>query len=343
MSDDHSPDRTHRRFPGISSRAYEHPTDRGALVALRSISGFDMLLRRFSGLINERSLRLSLLADGVRVGPTQFARLKALLDDGAAVLDIDPVPDMYVVQTPIVNAMTIGLDKPTLVLNTGLVELLDDEELRFVIGHELGHALSGHAVYRTMMIWLTNLAENVSWLPIGKWGVELVITALKEWFRKSELSCDRAGLLVGQDIEAGVRALMKLAGGAHLAEMNPIAFLEQAREHESGGGFRESVLKLLSLKDRTSPFTAVRALELTRWVESGDYQKILSGEYPRRMDDDDASVRQETKAAASAYADSFKRTTDPLLSKLRDLAGEASGVGERVGETLFKRFGQRGD
>jgi Zn-dependent protease with chaperone function len=343
MSDDRSPDRERRRFPGISSRAYEHPTDRGALVALRSISGFDVLLRRFSGLINERSLRLSLLADGVRVGPTQFGRLKALLDDNAAVLDIQPVPDMYVVQSPIVNAMTIGLDKPTLVLNTGLVELLDDEELRFVIGHELGHALSGHAVYRTMMIWLTNFAQNLSWLPIGKWGVELIITALKEWFRKSELSCDRAGLLAGQDIEAGVRALMKLAGGAHLAEMDPIAFLEQAREHESAGGLRESVLKLINLKDRTAPFTAVRALELTRWVEAGDYQKILSGDYPRRVDDDSASVRQETKAAASAYADSFRRTTDPLMSKVRDLAGEASGVGERVGETILRRFGRGGD
>jgi len=73
---------------------------------------------------------------------------------------------------------------------------------------------------------------------------------------------------------------MKLAGGSHLAEMNPVAFLEQAREHEGGGGLRESLLKLISLKERTHPYTSIRALELTRWVEAGDYQRIMAGDYP---------------------------------------------------------------
>src|SRR5262249_35585117 len=151
--------------------------------------------------------------------------------------------------------------------------------------------------------------------PGGRFGIQMIITALLEWFRKSELSCDRAGLLVEQELDACVRALMKLAGGAHLAEMNPMAFLAQAREHEAGGGLRESVLKLLNLKDRTHPYTSVRALELTRWVESGDYQRILGGDYPRRDSDEQASVREEAKAAAASYANSFKQTADPLFSK----------------------------
>ncbi|NEE50156.1 M48 family metalloprotease, partial [Streptomyces sp. SID8455] len=88
---------------------------------------------------------------------------------------------------------------------------------------------------------------------------------LREWFRKSELSADRAGLLVGQDIQASMRGLMKIAGGNHLHEMNVDAFLAQADEYEKGGDLRDSVLKILNVLPRTHPFTTVRAAELKKW------------------------------------------------------------------------------
>src|SRR5947209_5831 len=150
---ENSPERSRKRFPGISSRAYEHPADRTALVALRKIDGFDILLRKLSGFIDERKIRLSLLADGVKVGDTQFVRLQAMLQDAVDVLDLGFMPEMYVVQNPQPNAFTIGMDRPTIVLTTGLYELMDEEEMRFVVGHEVGHVLSGHAVYRTMLFW----------------------------------------------------------------------------------------------------------------------------------------------------------------------------------------------
>jgi hypothetical protein len=336
---ENTPERSRQRFPGISSRAYEHPADRTALVALRKIDGFDVLLRKLSGFIDERKIRLSLLADGVKVGDTQFARLQTMLQDAADVLDLGFVPEMYVVQNPVPNAFTIGMDRPTIVLTTGLYELMDEEEMRFVVGHEAGHVLSGHAVYRTMLFWLTSLASRLSWMPVGKWGIDMFINALFEWFRKAELSCDRAGLLVEQGLDAAMRSLMKLAGGSHLAEMNPVAFLEQAREHEGGGGMRESILKLMSLRERTHPYTSIRALELTRWVESGDYQRILGGTYPRRDDDPQASVREEAKAAANQYKENFEKTTDPLLTKVRGFADEVAGVGSRIGETMYRKWG----
>ncbi|HLI38403.1 MAG TPA: M48 family metallopeptidase [Streptosporangiaceae bacterium] len=331
------PDRARVRLPGISSRAYEHPADRSALVALRKLTGFDVLLRKLFGLINERALRLSFLAGSVRVSDRQFPHIHALVRDGSYILDLPEVPEVYVMQEPTVNAMALGRDRPFIVITTGLVNLHDPEELRFVIGHELGHILSGHAVYRTMLLYLIRLAQRIAWMPIGYLGLRAIIWGLEEWFRKSELSCDRAGLLAGQDVDAAKRALMKTAGGPQLSELNPDAFREQAREYDAVPDLRDSVLKLLQLLGNTHPFAVVRFAELDRWAAGGEYQRILDGSYPRRDSDSQATIGEEIRAAARSYQESWDRSEDPLAGILR---GAAEGA-MRAGESLFGRFGRR--
>ncbi|GAB2832630.1 M48 family metallopeptidase [Streptomyces daliensis] len=339
MTDDSSgaerlPGRERRRFPGISSRAYEHPADRSALVALRKLTGFDTVFKALSGLLPERSLRLLFLSDSVRVSDEQFAHLNAMLRDACYILDLEKVPPMYVNQDPKPNAMCIGLDEPIIVLTTGLVELLDEEEMRAVIGHEVGHALSGHAVYRTILLFLTNLALKVAWIPLGNVAIMAIVTALREWFRKSELSADRAGLLVGQDLRASMRGLMKLAGGNHLHEMNVDSFLAQAEEYEAGGDLRDSVLKILNVLPRSHPFTTVRAAELKKWAGSRDYQRIMDGHYDKREDDKDTSVTDSFRQSASHYTESVKNSKDPLMGLVRDIAGGAGDLGGRLRDTF---------
>src|SRR5580700_3237370 len=177
------PDRARVRLTGISSRAYEHPADRSALVALRKLTGFDTLLRRLFGLFNERAFRLTYLASSVRASERQFPHIYELVRDGAYILDLPDVPDVYVTQSPLVNAMALGRDKPFIVITTGMVNLYDPEELRWVVGHELGHILSGHAVYRTMLLILLRLAARIAWTPIS-FGIQAIVWGLEEWFRK---------------------------------------------------------------------------------------------------------------------------------------------------------------
>jgi Zn-dependent protease with chaperone function len=332
------PDRARVRLTGISSRAYEHPADRSALVALRKLSGFDVLLRKLFGLINERALRLMYLAGAVKVSERQFPHIYALVRDGSYILDLPDVPDVFVIQSPIVNAMAIGRDRPFIVLTTGLVNLHDEEELRFVVGHELGHVLSGHAVYRTMLLILIALAARIAWMPIGYLGLRGIIWGLEEWFRKSELSCDRAGLLACQDADAARRALMKLAGGPQLSELNPDAFREQAHEYDAVPDLRDSILKLLQLQGNTHPFAVVRFAELDHWAVGGDYERILGGDYPRRDSDSSASFTDEVRNAAKSYQDSWSRSEDPLAGMLRGFADTAS----RAGAGIFDRFSNRG-
>jgi Zn-dependent protease with chaperone function len=320
--------RGHIRFPDISSRAYEHPADRGALVALRAIPGFDSVLKTLSGAIGERSIRWLYLATAVRVSARQYPQINELLNECAATLDLEPVPELYIEQDPIPQAMAIGLDKPIIVISSGMLELVDEEGLRFIVGHEVGHVLSGHAVYRTMLLALINLAAAIEWLPIGAWSIRGIILGLNEWFRKSELSCDRAGLLCSQDASAALRVHASLAGARNPNDIDVAGFLDQAEEYETRGDVRDSVLKLLQLSGKSHPLAALRAAELQKWAAGPDYAEILAGNYPRRSDDKDAPMSDDVKAAANSYKQNFTTSGDPLyklVGKIGSVAGTAGG------------------
>ncbi|WP_243059562.1 M48 family metallopeptidase [Nocardioides sp. SR21] len=314
------PIRSRATLTGISSRAWEHPADRGALVALRKLKGFDTLLKALSGLFNERAVRLVFLGSAVRVDDRQFARLNRLLGEVGRTLDAPELPEMYVVTNPMPGALTIGMNKPFIVLNSALVDLLDEEELRFVIAHELGHAMSGHAVYQTMLQRMIMLTGVLSHVPGGALGARAIMAALYEWSRKSELSADRAGLLATQDPATAFRVHMKLASGGHIDDLDPTSFFAQGQEYDDAD-LRDSVLKLLLIENRTHPFLVVRATELRRWVDSGDYTAVLGGDYPRREDDDSAKVSAAAAEAARSYSETFKQSQDALGKMVHDVAG----------------------
>jgi Zn-dependent protease with chaperone function len=348
MTDDQQSSRPVRRrvtLTGISSRAWEHPADRGALTALRELRGFDDVVKAFFGMWNERGFRLAYLAGSIRVDHRQYPRVYQRFTEAAAAIDIAELPELYVSQDPIINGSAIGLDKPFIVITTGAVERLDDDELRAVLGHELGHVRSGHSVYRTIMMILTRWAASLSWLPVGALALRGIIAAMFEWWRKAELSADRAGLLAGQDPAASLRVLMKLAGGGDLSQIDTAAFLEQAAEYEGGGDIRDSLHKLGMTAWSTHPVPVARAAELRKWVDSGEYARILGGDYPHRDSDGDASITDDVKAAANSYREDFNNSQDPLvglLRKLGDGAADLAGTAARGARNWVNDTGRRG-
>jgi Zn-dependent protease with chaperone function len=326
IDDENRPARSRVTLTGISSRAWEHPADRGALTALRELRGFDDIVRAFFGMWNERGFRLSYLAGSIRVDHRQYPRVHQRFAEAATTLDVAELPELYVNQSPIIHGEAIGMDKPFIVISTAAVDKLDDDELRAMLGHEIGHVRSGHAVYKTIMIILTKWAANVSWLPIGSIALRAIIAAMYEWWRKAELSADRAGLLAGQDPSASLRLLMKMAGGGDLTQIDTAAFLEQAAEYEGGGDLRDSFLKIGMTAYSSHPVPVARASELRKWVDSGEYARILGGDYPRRDGDGNASVTEDVKAAASHYRESFNTSQDPLVGLLRKVGGGAADL-----------------
>jgi Zn-dependent protease with chaperone function len=330
-----------RVLTGISSRAFEHPADRTALTALRSVPGFDQVLRVASGLLRERQYRLVFLSSAVRVGPRQFRDLDRLFAEVVETLDAPQRPELYVYNQPAPQAITLGVDRPFIALSSGLYDITDTDERRFVLGHELGHAMSGHALYQSMLMHLLNLVGVIGWLPGGVFGLRGLVAALREWQRKAELSGDRAGLLAVQDFDPALRVHMKLAGGAHLDEIDVDAFLEQAADYEAAGDLRDGVLKLLNTERQTHPFAVVRAAELRRWAGTDEYRAILAGDYPHRDDDPQASFSDSAREAARSYKRRIDESSDPLVTTVRNVGASLGTAADGLVDWLNRRTGRQ--
>lgn len=311
----------------ISATTWEHPADRAALQTLRRIPGFDEVVKRIFGFFGERGIRLLFQANSVRVGPKQFPELHGLMTEVTTTMDWPKQPELYVTQTPIVNAGAVGMDEPFITINSGALSLLSEEEMRVLLGHELGHVMSGHALYRTVLFIILLFGFNN--LPFLA-GLALlpIQLALLEWSRKAELSSDRAGLLATQDPVASMGVFLKLAGGGKPEDTDLATFMEQAREYEALGGPMDAVYKILNQLNLTHPFHTLRAGELQRWISSGAYDKILEGHYTHRgEEEDERSLTDDMTEAAVHYAKSARET-------VRDVADSAKKAAQAFSEAF---------
>lgn len=330
---------TKKTFPNLSPHAYQHPLDRTAILALGKVAGLDWVVRKFISTIGERRLRLFFLASAVRVEEDQFARVHRLYREACDILDVKHPPELFVAQNFVVNAAAIGVDKPFIVITSSLTDMMSDEELQCVLGHELGHVQCGHALYTTVLLLLLRMWFLFAGVPGGIYAVIAIQAALLEWSRKAELTADRAGLLVAQDPNVSYRVDMKLAGGKHAEEMNLDAFLRQAREYDGGGDMLDGVLKLGFLFRQTHPFPVLRVAELKQWAESDAFRAIMAGDYPQRGSEQERSWLEAVKDTADVYRKAANNTEDPFLASLRDLGGGAAAAGQGLYDFLRKVAG----
>jgi len=335
---------THTRerqvFPNISPQTWAHPADQAAFTALRVIPGVDVLLQKFIGATSETSIRLIYLASAVRVSPRQFPQLHGSLKEACRILDAPVVPELYVAQNPFFNAGTMGVERPFIVLNSAVLDTLTEEETLCLIGHELGHCLSGHALYKTLLQVLHKFTVLALQVPFGGAALMGIITALMEWNRKSELSADRAGLLVVQDPTVSYSLLMKMAGGPRANRMDVNEFFVQAAEYERGGHVFTNLHKLLNAIYASHPFPVVRLTELQAWVNSGAYSSILSQNYRARQDENSPGedVLKNFKAASESYTEHFDHSKDALAGVMSDVLSNLeawSGQARQGLESLF--------
>ncbi|KAL7455063.1 hypothetical protein ACHAWC_009039 [Mediolabrus comicus] len=163
-----------------------------------------------------------------------MSELYELMVDAATILDMEIVPELYVQSSPQANAYTLALqqqqqqqqqpwkkkkkssdnddDQPPpppaiVVVTSALLDRCTDDEIQTIIGHELGHLKCSHSLYLT----LGGLASTpIRWMPfVGSQAEQLLL----EWKLAAEYSCDRAALLVSQDVTIVAGAMLKLFAG----------------------------------------------------------------------------------------------------------------------------------
>jgi len=272
--------KTRRRFPRLKSAAFEHPADRAALEAVKKIPLLDKVFRKFLELGLEKIMRIQLLGQAIHVTPKQCPKIYKLFKEAVDILDMHE-PDLFLASNPFVNAFTFGVERPFVVIQSGLVDLLDEDELMAVLAHELGHIKAGHVLYRSIAILLVRLAQQ--FMGLGQMASMGLAVALADWSKKSELTADRAELMVVQDVEVCLRLNMKLAGGTRsvYAQINHEEFLKQADHYEDlDYSTLNKLYKLMNEMWLSHPLPVFRAKEIKIWSESKQFKEIMAGRYP---------------------------------------------------------------
>jgi Zn-dependent protease with chaperone function len=264
---------------GLNNREYEHELDRKALIALKDTPGLEKLTRIFNKYGLERFFKIHYTGSNIKVTNKNFPMLHKMLLKACSILALEKIPELYI-QLGFINAMTMGVEEPIIVLTSGCIGLLTYDELLFILGHELGHIKSQHVLYHQMSLFFPYLGELISKATLGVGGLVSsgVTIALNNWYRKSEFTADRAGLLACQNINAAISALMKLAGlpPTYYKIANTEDFVMQAKEFEDYDLNKfDKVAKFLSIMDNTHPWTVMRAAELKKWIDSDNYTNIL--------------------------------------------------------------------
>jgi Zn-dependent protease with chaperone function len=291
-------------YTGISSEAFRHPLDRQAEQALRSLPGFDLIARKFVEFIYERPQLVYLMGNAIQVGPRQYSTIYQIFRECVRDLDIYPEPALFISQNPQANSYALGQENPYIVVNTGILDLLNEAEIRAVLAHELGHIKCGHTILIQMAMWAMSAASAIGELTfgLGNFVSQALIYAFFEWRRKAELTADRAALLVMDDLNPVMSSMMKISGGSnkYANECSLPEFIQQSEKYQAldDDGLNQ-VYKFLMYNGAqgtmlTHPFPVERLHYLRSWAVSEEYQQIRQGNYQQTPATGAVNVKVET-------------------------------------------------
>ncbi|MFZ1027977.1 MAG: M48 family metallopeptidase [Limnoraphis robusta] len=318
-------------YTGISSEAFRHPLDKQAEIALRSVPGFDLIASKFVEFVYERPQYVYLMGNSIQVGPRQYASIYHLFRECVRDLDVLNEPVLFVAQNPQVNSYALGQERPYIVLNTGLLDLVDQAQLRAVLAHELGHIKCGHPILNQMAIWAMSVASTIGEMTMGLGNLVSsgLIYAFYEWRRKAELSADRAALLVTDDLKCVTQSMMTMAGvsGKYASECSLDEFMRQSEQYQNldSDGLNQVYKFLLYNGGQggmlTHPFPVERLQYLRDWANSEDYRQIRLGNYKQTVSEGVVEVEVEE---STDEVETLRRQIDELQQQINHIkSGQA--------------------
>ena len=266
---------------GINSFEYEHPFDRESLYRLERTRGLDILTQKVLEYGLEKYLLIKHTGNNIRITSKNIPEIHKLLTEACKILDMDEVPELYIHLEDKIASYTSGEKRRVIVLSSGAIDLLNEEELLFLIGRELGHIKSNHVLYRMMAESIKVMAQLISdiTLGIGNLLSMPIQIALMHWYRMSEFTADRAGLLTCQNPQIAGNAFIKMAGLPQKFH-GKVTIEDLKNQAEDFDGIPETtfdkLIRFAASYENPQPFTIIRASQLFKWVDSGDYNQIVN-------------------------------------------------------------------
>jgi Zn-dependent protease with chaperone function len=280
------------KLEGLNPLEYEHPLDKKGLDTLEKTPGLDFLVKKFYELGIEKFLQLQFVGSNLKITPSSLPDIYEILEDTCDVLNLRATPDFYIRHdhyiggtqaiTNNLQGITTGVDHPLVAVSAECIECFSKEELSFILGCEIGRIKSQHILYKEIASLLPLVSAMLGSMTLGVNFTEPMVQglglALLQWYRWSEFTADRAGLLACQDLTTAMRAMAKIAGlpKKYFDSFEIDDFITQAREYEGFGDTSyNKLLKVFSLAFKDQAFTISRANELLKWVDAGGYQAVL--------------------------------------------------------------------
>jgi Zn-dependent protease with chaperone function len=263
------------------------------------------------------------MGNSIQVGPRQYASIYHIFRECVQALDILPEPALFVSQNPEVNSYALGKNHPYMVINTGLLDLLNEEELRAVIAHELGHIKCGHPILTQMAMWAMSVASIIGEVTFGIGNIVSsgLIFAFYEWRRKAELSADRAALLATDDINCVMTTMMKISGvsSKYAHECSLQEFINQSNSYqELDQDNLNQVYKFLLYNGGqgamlSHPFPVERLRYLRDWANSEEYRQIRLGNYKKAVSEGAVDVKSQEQ---TSEAEVLRREIEELQREI---------------------------
>lgn len=213
--------------------------------------------------------------EGINITNESLPKMHQQLVDACQILGVNEIPTYSTDWEYAPYHFSNGEKHRRIVMMSGSADLFTDDEMMFVLGHELGHMVCGHKPYHmlleTFYMPFVNDAAFKAWASIIK-------LPLMEWYRISDYTADRMGLLCCQDINAAITTMIKKAGLPKKCYNNidVQGFIQQAREFEEKfTDTMDRVVKVLSIRSAEFPWLVVRAGKLYDWYHSDEYKQII--------------------------------------------------------------------
>ena len=216
------------------------------------------------GYFISRSHHQALLVKANQITQQTAPDLVPLLEQAKARLQVEPI-QVFIVPDKALNAYTFGMASPkVIVLHSELFQMMDLDELQFILGHELGHVDLGHT-------WLNTLIGGMAGIPSSVGAAAILEMAFRSWNRACEYSADRAGVLACNNPNKAITALVKLEAGSDARTQAGLLRAVQRIESQD-----DDLLNNLSELLATHPMIVKRIEQIREFASSDTYKRMQS-------------------------------------------------------------------